>query len=151
MAMEEQGIRVGNGQSPVSRFVLKRSGKPPLVFRGTLLVDLSGPTNTKDRRTRWHDLRLYRTETGRYVIEICFQTSWPRETGLYQAHLLENLTAVKESLLAYDPLQHRVGWPELPEYEKRQKTLEALIRQEYADRVGELLSRFPEDVGDVVG
>src|SRR4051794_1225207 len=53
--------------------ILPRSGKAPLVFRGQQLAVVFGQRHLGREHNRWHELVVYRTEGGRYMVRIAYR------------------------------------------------------------------------------
>lgn len=57
------------------KFRVERTEDVPLEFTGELLVDV----DSKDDRPRWQEIRIYRTDSGKYVTEVVGRSSVPGE------------------------------------------------------------------------
>ncbi len=114
-------------------FRIGRSFGAPLVFTGEMLAESQGD-RTVPRR---HDLRIYRTTGGAYVVEVEYVTQWEGERNVTEAEVAEEPAAV---LRAYDPTRFVKGFPPRPEFEQKQQNLMDWVRRRYEIQVGEVLA-----------
>jgi hypothetical protein len=123
---------------------LERTGKAALRFRGELVAEASSHfAPGRQERTRWHELRLYRTDGGRHILAIGYQTRWQGEHAHSEAEAVR-LSALGEYLDTHNPLASLVGYPSRPEYDDRQAQLEQQLAADFAVVCGELLAAIPE-------
>lgn len=125
---------------------LPRTGEPPLRFRGEQIAEAGGRWFHGRDLNRWHDLSLYQSDDGRFVLAIAFCTQWQGEGGYDFAWVCKTPAEVVDLLRKYDPLPLRVGFPPRREYADKQLALAQALRQQYDDAVAELLKdeRFAE-------
>lgn len=125
----------------LQEYTLERTGQPPLKFRGRLLAESSGRWTVGRDNNRWHDLEIYRTEAGRYVVSIVFETIWQGETGTKTVVLLDTPTGVTDELLEY---RNRIpdlliGYPPGEAYEDKQQRLIQSLQMRFEDQITEVL------------
>jgi hypothetical protein len=60
-------------------YTIKRTGRKPVKFSGNLLSEVGGSYFNGQQLNRYHRLRLYKTMSKRYVLEIKYQTCWEGE------------------------------------------------------------------------
>jgi hypothetical protein len=129
----------------VTKHTVARSGQAPLAFRGELLAEVKGAWHTAVERNRWHDVAVYRTAGGRYVVAVCYQTRWEGESNVAWAAATDdagNLELLLREAEAEVLDGAVLGYP--PGYEAKQARLLLDLRQRYADRVREVLAAIPE-------
>lgn len=129
----------------MEKFTIQRTGAVPLAFEGEQLTAHSGWMVAGKDQTRWHEVAVYRTTSGRYVVAIAFCTRWEGEEDWYTAAVCDTLDAVAEALEYHDPLAHLVGFPSHPTFADKQRALEDTL----ADRWASILSRTLADLGIV--
>lgn len=59
----------------MDKHVIKRDGLPPIAFTG----DLIGSTTRGRNDSRWTEVKIYRTQAGRFVAQISRLTCWQGE------------------------------------------------------------------------
>lgn len=121
-------------------FTLTRTGLAPLKFQGELLAEADGERQAGRERNRWHELAVYRTAGGKYVLKISYRTKWQGELDHDHAESMEKASGVELALRNYDPAKHVGGYPQHAAYAERQAKLLADIRQSYAALVSEVLA-----------
>jgi hypothetical protein len=124
---------------------LTRTGQPPLDFTGELVAESNGRVVANREQNRWHDLRLYRTAGGQYVLDITYRTEWVGEVSHHWAEIVEPDTDYLTTLLAgIDPCEHLQGFPDHPDFAHRQAKLEAWLRRRFEAQVSELIAQVPD-------
>jgi hypothetical protein len=63
----------------MSIYTIKRTGQSPIKFSGNLISEAGGNDFNNQQLNRYHRLRLYKTMSKRYVLEIEYQTCWEGE------------------------------------------------------------------------
>lgn len=135
---------------------LDRTGLPPVAFTGTLLAEVADDPppykgNEENDRRRWHVLRLFRHEDGRFIVAIGFRTRHDKETPndevivcRDQAELFRVLSLDDNQ---YDPCEYLQGYPESwpgdekkeHSFRQKQARLEMRVNDDFAARVSQLL------------
>lgn len=98
----------------MENFRLTRPGDVDLTFEGELLATESSRTN--DHQTRWQEVRIYRTASGKWVTENVGRSVRDGERDLPRVSVCETPVQVRDSLrrqldnpyitdTAYDALQ----------------------------------------------
>lgn len=128
--------------------LLKNSGTPPVAFTGNLIAEQSGPWDRGKQITRWIDLKLYRTETGKHVSHITFNSTREGESERQKVFYGDLPTCVK-ALQDWKPSEQLPGVgfpnPENKQFKSRQERLMASMDALYADRLSRLLDVLPAD------
>lgn len=136
---------------------LPRTGAPNLAFEGELLARALGEEHLPAgrRNPRWHDLSLYRTRGGKYVLFISLISDWQRRDGTIEpahhvATVLESEVAVREAVRAHDPATGLEGFPPDPQFEARQRRVLEDIALRFdrcvSDLFGQLGPEFSERI-----
>ena len=125
-------------------FCVRRSGRRPLIFDGELLAESDGSRRGDREQTRWHDLAVYRTTAGRYVLAGAFRTRYQGEEDVHWAVLCDTPADVGHALASYDPCQGRFGYPVGDAYAERQARLLADLRVRWGAQTSEVLSGLRE-------
>lgn len=123
---------------------LDRTGKLPLSFKGEHLAGVAGEDYLDERRKnpRWHDVDLYRTGAGRYVLHVRYRTEWKDEVGFDEAAVLEGPGDVAALLNGMDPTGHVQGFPPGPQFEAHQRRLLAEVRARFDRGVVDLFAQL---------
>lgn len=79
----------------MSTFRLPRHSDVDLEFEGELLAEAS--TRRPDK-VRWQDVLLYRTESGRWIVQRIGRSSVPRETDLSDVTVCDSPEQVRLAL-----------------------------------------------------
>jgi EXLDI family protein len=62
---------------------IRRDGQHYLVFSGTVVAEASDRFRHGEEQERWTDIRVYRTDTGSYVVEQVMRTLWQKGEGVW--------------------------------------------------------------------
>ena len=123
----------------MQEYKIKRTGLISLRFDGVVLKNIDGYHIEGDKPTRWHDLNLYKTKAGKFVLELNYRSIWGREYSHYSAFVMQSLDELESVLTDYDPLQFVEGFPVRPEFEKKQKNLLNWINRRFEIQVSAML------------
>ena len=124
-----------------SAYVVRRAGDAPLAFAGELVAEASG---ARGNAQRWHRIAVYRTDSGRWVLQIAWRTRWQGELDVIDAWIEDSPSAIVARLRAYDPLAHLIGYPPGAQFAAKRARLERELRQAW----GALVSALLADAGD---
>lgn len=125
------------------KYKLTRTGNAPLVFDGEIIAESNGRVASGKEQNRWHDLRLYRTTGGNYVLEIAYISQWEGELGTSVA-IQVSKESVLEELQMHDPIEYLQGFPRHEQYAEKQANLERWIVARYRAQVSDLLENVEE-------
>lgn len=78
----------------MATFRIPRPGQVDLAFNGTLLTDQS----SQDDRPRWTEIRIYRTESGKWVTEQVGRSEVRGEVDRYAVAVCDTPVTVRTSL-----------------------------------------------------
>ena len=62
---------------------IRRDGQQYLVFSGYVVAEASDRFRHGHEQDRWTDIRVYRTDTGSYVVEQVMRTLWRKGEGVW--------------------------------------------------------------------
>ena len=140
----------------MTEHTLPRTGKPPLHFRGELVAESDGERQAGRDWSRWHELAVYRTEGGQYVVRIAYRTRYQGELewdGAWvipedRAGVADAAALVAERFSSHDPGAVVKGYPPGEIYAERQARLLEDVRSRYLAQVSEVLSsgEFAEEI-----
>ena len=133
-------------------FLLPRSGTGPLHFEGDRLAFASGrdlwPKDKPRPPNRYHNIGLYRTQKGRYIVAVEFRCNTKFDDPYDEVEVFDSPVKVVEYLENFDPLEGVRGWTLERHAEQDHRLREALTnnferlvsqvlagRTEFADRV----------------
>jgi len=127
-----------------------RSGDIPLRFRGERIATASSETVRGQSRNRWHEISVYRTEGGSYVLQIDYVTRWQGEVDINGVWICDDARQVARRLREHDPMAHVIGYPPGAAYDAKRARLAAQISQDYSALVRDVLGgagdEFVEEV-----
>lgn len=81
-------------------YLLKRTGKRPLRFQGIPLVKVGDP---RPDHNPWHEVNIYETDTGSFVVQIRVHNDSEDEPDIFRAEPFETVEDVTQYLQTYDP------------------------------------------------
>jgi len=128
----------------VAEHTLPRSGQAPLTFTGQQLAESDGERQSGKEHNRWHELAVWRTTGGKYVVQIAYRTKWQGELDHDAAVIVDQAKDVISVLTGHDPVAHVGGYPIGAAYAERQSRLLADIRARYDSQVSAILESAPE-------
>ncbi len=129
-ARAELAIRVET-EEPYQSVRLTRTGDAPLAFTGRMLADVSGKRLAEGDVPRWHDLAIYETAAGQYVVAIGYRTTWKGEMGRDSLAVVADRNELRDALKRYDPVAHVQGFPPGSQFAEKQARLVAMMRQQW--------------------
>lgn len=127
---------------------LSRTGDAPLSFRGHRIASSDGERLGGKERNRWHEITVYRTTRGRYVVHVAYRTRWQGELDRDTAAACNAPSEVVAMLRDYNPLTQLMGFPPGEAYAERQERLEADVAAGYQSIVGDVLAKI--DAAEVI-
>lgn len=89
------------------KFQVPRSDNVDLIFEGELLADLS---SRRGDQQRWTEIRIYRTESDRYVTERIGRTTVPGEYDRVFVNVYDDPARIREGLQRPRPGQEGVWY-----------------------------------------
>ena len=79
------------------QFTVIRDDKKDLAFAGVLISSGSDHEHQGPQNSRWSEIDIYRTDSGRYVVAQVYRTQWQGEDS-HRADVCESAAAVMELL-----------------------------------------------------
>lgn len=126
---------------------LTRTGDRPLKFEGEEITTAGGRISGGQEQNRWHELSLYHTAGGKYVLSIEYRTVWQGEIDHAQVTTHGDAEDVTIELKTYSPTAHVIGFPLGDQYAEKQGRLMEGLRARYEAAVSELLASIePEEI-----
>lgn len=129
-------------------YILERTGLPPVRFRGEELAWELDEKGTGGVNKRWHILRLYRSEKGRILLQIQYQTDWRNDLPHDDVLEAETVAGLAHLLEDYDPAECVKGFPPNPDYAEKQAALLAEVRQRFGRLVTELFRHAGDEFAE---
>lgn len=86
----------------MSEFRLQRHGAVDLIFDGVLIADVSSDDGLRER---WEVIHIFRTATGKYVVERLGETRIAGEVTMRHVHVLDDVAGVRERLTRHNQQQ----------------------------------------------
>ncbi|MBS3949739.1 MAG: hypothetical protein KGZ53_03630 [Peptococcaceae bacterium] len=130
----------------MKEYTLTRTGDRPLQFSGECIAAADGKYHAGQEQNRWHEMSVYRTMGGKYVVEVAYRTQWQGEEAHYRAAICETIEEVITSLRSIDPTAHLQGFPPHPSYAEKQTRLKANLRLQLDVLISEVFDSLPEAV-----
>lgn len=118
---------------------LERTGKPPLVFTGTVVSESLGSPGNDPAHERYHNIVIWRTKAGKWIGEVEYVTERKGEVNYYAAEAFDDPQELAAALHEYDPTGYVAGYPPLPAFKERQERLLQDIRARFEKQVSEVL------------
>lgn len=120
-----------------TEFRIPRSGDTTLTGTGRLIAsvnnDPTSQTKKDERYHRWHNLALYQTTGGKYVLHIAYRTNFTTRENNHDTALV--FATVKEALFfareIYNPLEYYVGIPPHHVHYPKDGAFKAEFRERY--------------------
>jgi EXLDI family protein len=82
---------------------IRRDGQQYIVFSGHVVAEASNGFRHGEEQDRWTDIRVYRTDTGSYVVEQVLRTLWQKGDAVwYQGDLCPTPQEVYAALVGVD-------------------------------------------------
>jgi hypothetical protein len=126
---------------PEREHIIPRTGRPELTFTGRLVaqsVQKEGVSN------RWHNIRVFKTHSGKYVAWIAYRTRWNGERCVSCAQACDTIAALVAFLADYYPGRWLIGFPDRPEYRVKQTALRTHLEEQYAQATAAIYDQMPE-------
>ncbi len=101
-----------NTETETKRYTIRRDGKKDFVFTGVKLGSSSDYENQGPQNSRWHEIEMYKTNAGKYVVAQCYVTCWQGEEDSRRADVCESAAEVLE-LLSWEDEESNAGLSDL--------------------------------------
>lgn len=133
-------------------FTIEKTNELPLRFNGELLASVGQDDKPVGKFGRWYELALYKTDSGKYVIEIVFRSNACNSDGSkveaddHDAIVCPTRDELLRVIQDWDPLEPLVGFPPgISKYKSKQDALEKAVLAGFEVRVGELLNQAAQN------
>ena len=124
----------------MTRFTIARSGREPIQFDGELLAQVSGgDKHAQKKHKRWHQIAIYSTESGKYVVHVAFRCDNRYDAPHDDVELCAGPADVIWHLRRHHPTAYIRGWP-LPQHKTHDARLRNGLSDNFEALVAEVLS-----------
>ena len=133
----------------MEKIKLPRTGDRPVEFLGRLIAEASSQQREGNGpcKNRYHELALYGTESGKYVIAIGYRTHWQGELPEDEVFVEDSIASAVETLRTTIPELPLYGFPPGQHYDERRAHVMGAVRKCYEHAVGKLLANVkPEQL-----
>lgn len=115
-----------------------------MVFVGEIASSGTSKQAGGRDHNRWHEITVYKTIDNDVVVIVRYRTQWQGEMEHSQAERFKTNAEAARFLEAYSwPNMGSIGWPPLPDYERKQERLMADLKLGWSNLVGEVLHELP--------
>jgi len=126
---------------------IPRTGDRPLQFDGDLIAEATSRQQQGPCQSRWYELALYRTASGKYVVAIGYRTQWQGELPRDEAHVESTLAGAVEALKSTIPELPLHAFPAGGQFDAKRAHVEAAVRACYEHAITEILGHVePEAI-----
>lgn len=116
---------------------VQRTGQRPLSFDGESLATESSRIHAGKTRNRWHEIEVWKTTAGKFVVAVSYRTQWEGESSYDDGLAFDTKEQVATLLEEYIfPNIATIGYPPTPAYGERQAKLLAELEEAFKNRVG---------------
>lgn len=129
-------------------FELKRTGQRPIRFVGEKLASSSGWTQPEP--SRWHELAVYRTDSGGFVVSITLRSRYQGELDQYRVEHSLDAVEMEAILRGYNPCPEGIGYPPGDTYAERHARVHADLRRRYEAQITEIFEALGEAFAEVI-
>lgn len=136
------------------KFILRNTGGRPVKFDGRLIAEVNKEWRT-GRYDRWFEMRLYRTESGKFVVEIIYRSNaasrdkTKREEEDHFALVGDNEDEVLEKLEGFDEQASFPGMPPGPRNAReKEEEIRRALEDSFDEAMGKLLQVASEEFPD---
>ena len=125
-------------------FILPRTGLSAATFKGELLANVDGKNLPgSHKRSRWHEIAVYRAESGRFLVHVAFRVSNQHDSPNDQVRIFDEPTDAISFLWNFDCTAAVRGW-QGEKYERQDATLRTHLANNFDQLVSELSTMIPE-------
>jgi len=129
----------------MQEYTVSRTGDAPLKFKGEMVASADGKWFNGKDQNRWHEITIFRTAGGKYVLSIEYRTQWQGEADAHDVEVCDDIEKVVDFLRFHDPLEHLAGYPRgVQGFEEKQAALEESLRRRWDALLTEVLGEIPE-------
>ena len=120
---------------------LTRTGLAPVAFEGEVIAQASSRYVRGQDHNRWHEVAVYRTAGGNYVVSVAYRTQWQGEDDYHWALEAGAPASVEMRLreIGAEINQPIQGYPPGAQYQERQARMLHDVQQRFESLVSEVL------------
>lgn len=133
------------------QFILQVSNGAPVRFNGELLAEAGVPESEPGPYARWHEVRIYRSDSGKYILQICFRSNAMNSDGdaiepsQDEVFVCESGQSLLDEATGYEPNRFVVGYPKgISQWEMKQRRLRKNVSMQYDSAIGIALAKAAE-------
>ena len=89
----------------MTTFQLARTGLSDLEFNGQELLNIPGDDPRGAAGGRWHNVALYKTDDGRFLVAVSYHSPHPTELSHYFVEAVQSVQEFDDLLSIYRPSQ----------------------------------------------
>ena len=114
-------------------YTLDRTGQPPVRFTGDLMFEKSSHDPvTGPLHERWHEVRVYRTKAGNWIVSIQFRTTFASERETSTVAICTDKAGMVLPLTSFDPVASIIGHPVgSTNFERKNAAIHVAVRDSY--------------------
>ena len=86
----------------MEQYTLTNDGKPNVRFTGDKIAGVSSRSHQGPRQNRWTEIGIYRTEAGKYVVQVVGHTQWQGESNRFAVTVCAGEAAVIDALTQHE-------------------------------------------------
>lgn len=131
-------------------FTLPRTGDLPLRFEGEFLAESSSHRHQGPGQNRWHELAIYRTAAGTYVLAITYRSCWQGEDDHHWVEHAGSIPAVRDALVGYPVVPPGIGYPPGPAYAEKQARMVEDLRRRYDQAMSALFQEAGKTFAETI-
>ena len=123
------------------KMTVSRTGQRSLSFDGESLAQANSKDHAGKQRNRWHEIGVWQTATGKFVVSVAYHTQWEGEADFDDALCFDTKDQVATLLEEYIfPNLGSIGYPPGPIYADRQGRMMAELEAGFRDAAGKALA-----------
>ena len=128
----------------MSDFTVPRTGLPAIKSIGEQLGHVTGK-NFKlcAKRSRWHEIAIYRTSSSRYIVHVAFKCTTEHDLPNDQARVFDSPIDAAAFLWEFDCTAAVRGWP-LDRHAAEDSKLREALENCFDQMVAELCVKIPD-------
>ena len=128
------------------KIILNRTGDRPLEFEGELISRADTRIVAGKEHNRWHELAIYRIDSGQLVAFVGYRTKWKGEVDRDDIHICKGPAEALEFFRFADTLIGFLGYPPGEQFKEKQARTERELTQRYDAAVSIVMAQFPEEI-----
>ncbi len=119
---------------------VQRTGQRSLSFDGESIASASSRQHAGKERNRWHEIEVWKTATGKFVVGIGYETQWEGEADFADAMVFDSKEQAATLLEEYIfPNVASIGYPPGAAYGERQARMMAELEEAFRHAAGAVI------------